>query len=63
MNENFIIGQKVDEAHNVSENEFLKLIDDFFSLIKDMLFLNVTDKVSEYYHQFEKILQNKNLNW
>ena len=28
-----------------------------------MLFLNVTDKLLEYFHTFEKILNNKGLNW
>ena len=28
-----------------------------------MLVLNVTDKIDEYFHRFEGILQKQNLNW
>ena len=46
-----------------NDKKTLELIQHFFSLIKSMLFLQVTDRIDEYYNRFEMIIKEKNLNW
>lgn len=46
-----------------NDKKTLELIQHFFSLIKSMLFLQVTDRIDEYYNRFELIIKKKNLNW
>ena len=48
---------------NRKKVDLISLIDEFLKQIKNMLFLDITEKIPEYYTRFEEIIKEKRLNW
>lgn len=48
---------------NRKKADITTIIEEFLRQIKNMLFLNITEKIPEYYTKFEEIIKEKRLNW
>ena len=48
---------------NKKQNKILEYIQEFLKQLKNMLFLDITDKIETYYNEFERIVKEKKLDW
>lgn len=48
---------------NRKKADIIKLIDEFFKQLKNMIFLEMYDRLEEYYNKFENLLKEKRLSW